>query len=174
MLPRELVDYILRLADLPAAKELADYGSGSVGPRMFGTYSHAHLRYAREARERTTWRAMRRAAGLPTTKNQLKAWGRPLDARLLKTIEVRDVGDAPVLHEACVEWRMMDAVWTFRDQQERLCIYASLHEAPQRLRAWLEAYGLWEQVECYRNDPRKCYRTGPQWRCRHEVFILRL
>lgn len=145
MLPAEVIEYILRLGGLPPLHELVNYGGNSIGPRLLGTYDHAHLLYARLAGERTVWRAMRRVKGrqrrprgrrslpfsaLPCTQKDLRTYYKPLPARLLEMIETRlaRACPLPLTHEAQNSWMIGDRLWTFYDKDKRPCLYASLHK----------------------------------------------
>lgn len=56
----------------------------------------------------------------------------------------------------------------------------STYDDGMGFKEWMDAYGLWKQVEHYSNSTNECFAVDsrnkrlPGWRCRDRVFILRL
>ena len=176
-LPQELTDYITTLAGLPKLGKMPEYGEDIT---FCGTFTLEALNFRKKASDRTVWRQMRRVAAMPTLSAQMKRLHNVFDHRL-HAIHLRPVY-AP-LHQEHQSFQVWKPVYPFIDGAGRCCLFYSPYGMGQGsdFKTWMDAYGLWCRVEHYSNSTDHMFSLSsngnshmPGWRCRSDVFILRL
>lgn len=172
MIPVELEDKITAAAGVPSLKDLHKYG---VGVRFCGHFTPDALNFKRTVSEKPVWRKMRQAALIPTTASKMQE---PHYDERLHRVHLGPVY-APLTQEASA-FHVWKNVYSFVDQEGRYCLYNSTYDDGMGFKEWMDAYGLWKQVEHYSNSTNECFAVDsrnkrlPGWRCRDRVFILRL